>query len=159
MNLYFRLFLIFIRTLRKKHIPIDDLANSVSVRVLPNDLDLNMHVNNGRYLTFCDLTRVDLFIRSGLASLMIKNKWNPIIAEHSMEYIRPLNLFDKVEVSMKITHWDEKFFYCTHEFHKDEKLIAKGTSRALVISKQGSLSPEFILQEVDTYQMQKNPQR
>ncbi|MDC0434241.1 thioesterase family protein [bacterium] len=34
--------------------------------VLPNDLDLTMHMNNGRYLTICDFNRVDLFVRSGL---------------------------------------------------------------------------------------------
>ncbi|GAC28971.1 acyl-CoA thioesterase [Brumicola pallidula] len=51
---------------------------------MPNDLDVNMHVNNGRYLTLCDLTRVDFFVRSGIAGLMLKHKWSPIIAEHTM---------------------------------------------------------------------------
>src|SRR6185503_3961101 len=34
--------------------------SNLSLRVWPNDLDLNIHVNNGRYLTLMDLGRMDL---------------------------------------------------------------------------------------------------
>jgi acyl-CoA thioesterase FadM len=37
-------------------------------RVLPNDIDINGHMNNGRYLTMLDLRIVEYFIRVGLAS-------------------------------------------------------------------------------------------
>ncbi len=72
--------------------------NSLSLRVLPKDLDINLHMNNGRYLTLCDLTRVDMFMRSGLAKTMIKEKWRPIIAEHTMTYKKPLKLFQKYDL-------------------------------------------------------------
>jgi acyl-ACP thioesterase len=43
--------------------------------VLLNDLDLNLHMNNGRYLSMCDLGKIDVMIRSGTASIAIRRKW------------------------------------------------------------------------------------
>jgi len=155
MNLYFRLIMVVLKALRRATIYPDNLKNTVQVRMYPNDLDVNMHVNNGRYLTLCDLTRVDFFVRSGIAALMLKHKWNPIIAEHTMTYLRPIKVFSKIEIRMEITHFDEKFFYCSHHFYKGDKLMAHGTSKALVISKKGSLTPQFTLDQVAEYQADK----
>jgi len=155
MNLYFRLIMVVLKALRRATIYPDNLKNSIQVRMYPNDLDVNMHVNNGRYLTLCDLTRVDFFVRSGIAALMLKHKWNPIIAEHTMTYLRPIKVFSKIEIRMEITHFDEKFFYCSHHFYKGDKLMAHGTSKALVISKNGSLTPQFTLDQVAEYQANK----
>ena len=84
---------------------------------------------------------------------MVKNKWAPIIADHTMTYIKPLSLFDKIKVSMEITHWDEKYFYSNHYFFKKGIKVAEGTSKSLVISKgEGSLSPEFIVDSVNSHQ-------
>jgi hypothetical protein len=47
--------------------------------VLLNDLDLNLHMNNGRYLSVCDLGKIDVMIRSGTASIAIRRKWRPLI--------------------------------------------------------------------------------
>jgi hypothetical protein len=37
----------------------------ICLRVWPNDLDLNLHVNNGRYLALADLGRIHWFVRTG----------------------------------------------------------------------------------------------
>ncbi len=155
MNLYFRLIIIVLQALRRSVITPENLSNTISVRIMPNDLDINLHVNNGRYLTLCDLGRVDFFVRSGIAALMLKHKWSPIIAEHTMSYLRPIKVFSKVQIKMEITHYDEKFFYCTHHFYQKDKLMAQGTSKALVISKSGSLTPDYTLEQVANYQAKK----
>ena len=154
MNLYIRLFFIFFGARKRNRITTSNLVNEITTTVMPNDLDLNLHVNNGRYMTLCDFNRVDLFIRSGLASLMVKNKWAPIVAEHTMTYIKPLSLFDKIEVSMEITHWDEKYFYSKHCFYKKNIKVAEGTSKSLIISrKNGSLKPEYVVKQVESFQI------
>jgi len=153
MNLYLRLLLIIFRARRRNTLAPENLRNEIQTRVMPNDLDLNLHVNNGRYMTLCDFNRVDLFVRTGLARLMVKNGWAPIVAEHTMTYIKPLSVFDKIKVTMEITHWDEKFFYSTHEFYKHDKKIAEGTSKALVISKsEGRLTPDAVVESIKAYQ-------
>ena len=54
MNLYLRLILLLFRIQGLPRRGLFD-ASRVSFRVLPNDCDLNFHMNNGRYLTFMDL--------------------------------------------------------------------------------------------------------
>ena len=103
MNLYFRLLWVMLMARRRKVITEDNLNNEVTTTIMPNDLDLNLHVNNGRYMTLCDFNRVDLFVRSGLASIMIKNKLAPVVAEHTMTYIKPLRVFNRIRITMKLS--------------------------------------------------------
>lgn len=39
-------------------------TTKVSLRVWPNDLDVNLHVNNGRYLALADIGRMHWFVRA-----------------------------------------------------------------------------------------------
>lgn len=148
MNLYLRMLWLLIRSLFKPRMPIDDLSNNMTLRVLPNDIDLNLHMNNGRYLTICDLSRVDMFIRSGLARTMLQQGWIPVIAEHTMTYKRSLDLFQKYEVKMEVTGWDDKVFYMSHVFIKDGRVVAEGLSKGCVRSKQGVVPPEQVIETV-----------
>ena len=153
MNLYIRLLWVIFRAYKRNLITPENLQNEISTIVMPNDLDLNLHMNNGRYMTFCDFNRVDLFVRSGLAKLMFKNGWAPIVAHHTMSYLKPLAIFDRVKVTMEITHWDERYFYSNHVLYKRGNKIAEGTSNSLVISKkEGRLAPSDIVEHVKAYQ-------
>jgi acyl-CoA thioesterase FadM len=142
MNLIFRLCYVFILSLFRERISADNLVSQLSLRVMPNDLDINFHMNNGRYLTICDLNRVDLFIRSGLLKAMFKRGWIPLIAEHTMTYKKPLNMFEHFDVSLKVTRWDEKYFYMEHIFSNAERVVAEGTSKGCVYARGvGVVSP------------------
>ena len=153
MNLYFRLLWVLFRAYKRTVLTPENLKNEINTIVLPNDLDLNLHMNNGRYMTFCDFNRVDLFVRTGLAKLMVKNGWAPIVAHHTMTYLKPLSVFTRVKVTMEITHWDDKYFYSNHVFYKRGTKIAEGTSKSLVISKkEGRLAPAEIVEQVKSYQ-------
>ena len=113
MNLLLRLLYVLYLSRSRERLPLERAVSRLTLRVLPNDLDINMHMNNGRYLTICDLNRVDLFIRTGLLKSMRKRKWFPVIAEHTMAYKKSLHLFEKYDVTLEVTHWDEKYFHMT----------------------------------------------
>jgi acyl-CoA thioesterase FadM len=127
---------------------VEALTSTLSQRVLPNDLDLNLHMNNGRFLTICDLNRVDLFVRTGLLALMMKRGWAPIIVRHTMDYKKALRPFQKYEVSMTITHWDEKHFHATHQFIARGKVLAEGTSVAVILGREGVIPPAQVVEAV-----------
>jgi len=153
MNLYLRLIWVILNARRREVITEDNMGNEIVTTIMPNDLDLNLHVNNGRYMTLCDFNRVDLFVRSGLAAIMIKNKLAPIVAEHTMTYIKPLRVFSRIRITMQVTHWDEKYFYAVHKFYRGEQAVAEGTSKALVVSrKDGRLAPVQVVKMVNAYQ-------
>jgi acyl-CoA thioesterase FadM len=126
--------------------------------VLPNDLDINLHMNNGRYLTICDLNRLDFFIRTGLFATMMQKKWIAVVSEHTMNYKRALNLFNRFTVSMTLTSWDDKAFYMTHEFKAGHRIIAQGTSRGVIRGKEGVIAPEEVIRAVVAYRA-KHPKK
>jgi acyl-CoA thioesterase FadM len=135
MSLIFRMLYVLIAGMFRERLSPGNYVSKINLRVLPNDLDINMHMNNGRYLTICDLNRVDLFARSGLLKAMFRRGWIPVLAEHTMNYKRPLGLFDRYGVQMEVTHWDEKFFYMKHTFIKDGRIVAEGASKGCVYAR------------------------
>jgi acyl-ACP thioesterase len=54
MNLYLRLLWTLLRAPFKPRIVLGDTIE-LKLRVWPNDLDVNGHMNNGRYMTITDL--------------------------------------------------------------------------------------------------------
>ena len=150
MNLIFRMLWVIVRSYFLKRIEMDRVASTLSLHVLPNDIDINLHMNNGRYLTICDLNRVDVFARSGLLKAMFRRNWIPVIAEHTMTYKKPLNIFQRYEVSLEMVKWDEKYFYMTHTFTVADRVVAEGTSKGCVYARgKGVVSPADAIAAVE----------
>jgi acyl-CoA thioesterase FadM len=145
MSLILRMLYVFLLSRRRERLPLLGARSTLRLRVLPNDLDANLHMNNGRFLTICDLNRVDLFIRSGLMKLMMREGWRPIIAEHTMKYLKPLKPFQRYEVVMEVERADERAFYMTHTFLVDGQVAAEGTSVGVVRRKGGVVPPDEVM--------------
>ena len=136
MNLLFRLILVlFSGFMSKTRTSIMDV-HSVWFRVLPNDLDTNLHMNNGRYLTIMDLGRTDALIRSGLVKAIISEKWMPVIAGVSMIFRRSLAPFERYRLETRLIGWDEKWVYMEQTFiRKNGDLAARGYVKATFLKK------------------------
>jgi acyl-CoA thioesterase FadM len=106
MNLWLRLFwLLFSARLRPALILPGDTSR-LDFRVWPHDLDLSVHMNNGRYLTLMDLGRTDILIRSGLWRHVWRNKWTPIASAISIRFRRELRPFQKFQLETQLVCWE-----------------------------------------------------
>lgn len=142
MNLLARLFwILFTRRNTPQCAAFDTLR--VHSRVYPNDLDLNMHVNNGRYLTFADLGRVDWFFRSGAWGVARKKGYIPVIGDVNARFIRQLKAFDKFSVETRMLGWDDKWAFLEHKIlDSQERVAALIVVRGMFWSKKhGGLAP------------------
>jgi len=148
LNLILRMIGLLVASLFKTSLPVERPVNSLTLRVLPNDIDINLHMNNGRYLTICDLTRVDMFIRSGLAKTMINEKWMPVISEHTMKYKKALKVFQKYEIKMEVIDWDDRSFHMLHTFLVGNRVVAEGTSLGVIVGKTGVVPPIEVMNKV-----------
>jgi acyl-CoA thioesterase FadM len=120
----------------------------LNFHVLPNDLDVYGHMNNGRYLTIMDLGRIDLLLRSEIGQYALKRKWNPIIASSMMRYRRSLKVFQSYQLKTRIVAWDDKWFYIEQIFKRNEQEIATGFVKGLFVSAKGKVSTDLIFQGV-----------
>jgi acyl-CoA thioesterase FadM len=116
MNLYVRVLLVFLKAVFGQRIKGVLDPSIIRLRVLPNDLDFNMHMNNGRYLTMMDLGRFDLILRNGLMKLMLKKKSVPILGAAKIRYRLPLMPFQPYDLETRVVAWDEKWVFMEQRF-------------------------------------------
>jgi len=107
--------------------------NRSCFRVWPNDCDVNLHMNNGRYLTFMDLARVNLIVQIGLMRLLFRKRWAPIVAAAEMNFIRPIRPFSVFEIVSRVLTWDDKYFYIQQRFEVGGRLAAVGMIKGLFL--------------------------
>jgi acyl-CoA thioesterase FadM len=104
----------------------------IRLRVMPNDLDLNVHMNNGRYLSLMDLGRVDVMFHSGAFVLWFTKGWQPLVATSWCRHFKSLNVFQSFELHTRILGWDEKWIYFEQRFMRHGELYALGAVKALM---------------------------
>ena len=155
MNLYLRLILTILKALRAPRIlPGDSIE--LTLRVLPNDLDLNGHMNNGRYLTIVDLGLVTLFIRSGFARLCFAKGWRPMGGGSIAYFRRGLNLFQRYTLRLAPVGWDEFWSYIRFEFIRDGEICATGFMKGAAAGSRG-LVPNAEIYETLGYHLKSPP--
>lgn len=133
MNLLFRMLLLGVTSFKRGPLGLFD-ASELSFRVLPNDLDINGHMNNGRYLTLMDLGRTDLTMRAGLFSAMLKHRWMPVIAGVQIRFLRSLQPFQKYVLKSRVLGWDGPFFVMEQTFSSKGKVAAVALVRGVFLS-------------------------
>lgn len=132
MNLWFRLlWLLLTSPFRPRLSPPLDVSR-LSLRVLPNDLDVNLHMNNGRYLTLFDLGRFDMVLRMGLAQRARRNGWIPVLSAASVLFRRELRLFQRFELETAIVWWAGSQFVMEHRALTGGKGQKELAARALM---------------------------
>ena len=137
MNLYFRLIWTLLRAWRLPKLNIDETFER-TLRVLPNDIDINLHMNNGRYLTVADLMIIEYFARTGFLQVLMKQKWKPVVGGTIITYRKELKLGQKYRLRYRWVGCDDHWNYLSFEFLTlDGKVCATGYSKGAAISSSG----------------------
>ena len=121
----------------------------LSIRVWPNDLDLNIHMNNGRYLTLMDMGRMDMMLRTGAMKLWFGRGWQPMIATSMCRHFKALRCFQKFELQTRVIGWDEKWIYFEQRFISGGALYALGIVKAVMVNSQGPVPTQVLFKELN----------
>lgn len=144
MNLYLRLLILFIKARWKPPLNLMD-KSILNFYVLPSDLDINMHMNNGRFNSIMDLGRVDIMQRTGLLTLLRRKKWFGVVGSIHTRFRRPLKLFQAYELHSQIIYWDDKWTWIEHKMYSHNKLISSALVQTLIRKKGANVStPELL---------------
>jgi acyl-CoA thioesterase FadM len=137
MNLYLRLLWTLLRSSRLPRIEPGAWIER-RLRVLPNDLDINGHMNNGRYLTIVDLMLVEYFVRTGFAQAMMKAGWRPMSGGAFITYRKGLKPFQTYRLRFTLAGADEAWNYMRFEFvREDGALCAAGYMKGAAVGREG----------------------
>lgn len=140
MNLLLRLLWTLVRSRRRPPLGVLD-ESVIEFRVLPSDLDANLHMNNGRYLTLMDLGRLDLTARLGLVRLIVRERWAPVLGSAMIRFRRSLHPFDRYTLHTRILAWDQKWFYIEQRFERRGEVAAVAVVKGLFRGPAGTVPP------------------
>ncbi len=141
MNLYLRLVWTWLRARLLPPVRPGDTIE-LRLRVLPNDLDINGHMNNGRYMTIADLALIEYFVRSGFLPVALRNGWRPMLGGSIISYRKGLSPFASYTLRFTVQCWDEHWNYMRFEFVRDGRVHAVGHSKGAVVGRGGLVRNE-----------------
>jgi acyl-CoA thioesterase FadM len=139
MNLYVRLLWTLFRARFKPRITVGDTIE-LRLRVWPNDLDVNGHMNNGRYLTVTDLAIIEYFSRSGFLRVMLEKGWRPMIGGSMISFRRGLESFRAYTLRFSMLCWDERWSYMRFEFVHAGQTMAVGHAKGALVGRRGMIT-------------------
>ena len=147
MNLVFRLWWLRLRARRRGPLSVWDVART-PFRVLPTDLDLLFHMNNGKYLSILDLGQLAVLLRSGLWQALTERGWYPVVAGQTISYRRSLRLWQRFEVHTRVLGFDDRWGYIEQTFVVGMTVHAQAIVRSRFLKRSGGSVTHDELEEV-----------
>ncbi|MFC3300568.1 thioesterase [Arthrobacter agilis] len=144
MHLILRTLLQLFRSRRRSPLTMWE-PGSISLRVLPTDIDIAMHMNNGMYFSVFDLGRFDLMVRSGVWRRMRRRGWSPVAAGETISFRRSLTLGQKYSIETRVIGLDDRAIYFEHRTVADGEIYARAFIATRLVSKAGPVSNEDII--------------
>ncbi|WP_425259194.1 thioesterase family protein [Rubrivivax sp. RP6-9] len=137
MNLWLRLAWTLLRAWRLPRIA-PGATIERRMRVWPGDLDINGHMNNGRYLTIIDLMLVEYFVRSGFARVMLESGWRPMSGGAVITYRKGLMPGQRYLLRFALAGADHVWNYMRFEFQREDgTLCAAGYMKGAAVGRAG----------------------
>lgn len=146
MHLLLRTLMLLITSRRRPPLSIWG-SSSLPLRVLPTDIDIALHVNNGMYFSLMDLGRFDLMVRAGVWDRMRSRGWSPVVNLETITFRKSLQLWQAYTIESKIIGFDEKAIFFEQRMVADGEIYARAYIATRLVSKQGPVSNEEIFAE------------
>ncbi len=138
MHFFFRTLLKSLRARFRSPLGVWDVG-STPFRVLPTDLDVLRHMNNGVYLSILDIARIDLMQRSGMWSVLRQRGWYPVVVSETISFRRSLELWQRFDVQTRVLGYDAKAMYVEQRFVVGGEIFARAYIRARFLKRSGGI--------------------
>lgn len=138
---------------RKPRIGHYDVART-RFRTLPTDLDINRHMNNGKFFSIMDIARTDLTVRSGVWKIVRARGWYPVVVAETLSFRKSLALWQVFTIESRVLGFDDKAVVVEQRFvapGRDgvEEIYARGFVRARFLKKTGgTVSNEELVEAI-----------
>jgi acyl-CoA thioesterase FadM len=140
--------MVILRARRRSALHAQDVGR-LSLRVLPNDIDIALHLNNGVYFSLMDLGRFDLLVRAGIWAQLRKRGWYPVSASETITFRKSLRTWQRFVVETRMIGHDDRAVYVEQRFVVDGELYAKGFIKSRFLKRDGGIvTMEELLQLV-----------
>lgn len=144
---FIRFALEMVKVSRKRKLALGEVHQSSHI-CWPWDLDPWRELNNGRTLTLYDLGRLPMTWRTGLISLILRNRWTMTVAGASVRYRRRVGVFRRFAMQSAILGWDRRFFYFQQSMWLGGEAASSILVRMAVTDEDGILDPREVARQM-----------
>lgn len=141
MNLFFRRLWVFLRAQLSSKNGVFTNVFSLNFRVWLTDQDTFLHLTNSRYLSFSDLGRMNMLIRTGIWGLLRDESWELVVCSQTRTIARMLKSPQTFEMACQITGWTDDYLAICHRFQRGEKIHAEVNTLMTVQGSDGAAVP------------------
>lgn len=137
-------------------------VSRLHLRVLPTDVDLNVHLTNSRYPQLMDIGRMDMLVRSGTGQAMHKAGINPVLVESNLAFKRDLPLGVRFTLETRVVGRDRKALVIEQRFLVGDAVHAIGTVKMVCVRQGKVVEPtvlESLIEAPDADQVQGSERR
>jgi acyl-CoA thioesterase FadM len=138
MHMFFRTVFHMLRGRWASRLDIHDIGR-MTLRVMPTDLDVLNHVNNGVYLSLMDLGRMDLLVRSGAWSRFTQLGYYPVVASETITFRKSLQPWQKYSLETRVVGYDVKAVFIEQRFVVNGEIFAKAHISSRFLKKTGGV--------------------
>jgi acyl-CoA thioesterase FadM len=135
-NLIFRTILQWFRSRRAPKLHMHDVGRT-DFHVLPTDLDVLGHMNNGVYFSIMDLGRMDLMVRAGAWAQLSKLGYYPVASNETITFRKSLQPWQRFTLETKIAGYDDKAVFVEQRFVVKGEIYARAFMRGRFLKKSG----------------------
>jgi acyl-CoA thioesterase FadM len=131
--------------------------DQVQLTVLPNDLDLNIHLNNGRFLSIMDLGRTRLSIRTGLYDIAKTMGWgNGVVGGIAITYLKSLSVFQRYTLCTKLAGHYNGWLYIEQRFESRGQLVAAALVKVTFLKGGKRVSAQDLIEAMEVEEIGEN---
>ncbi len=116
----------------------------LAFRVMPADIDINLHMNNARYLAIMDLGRWDFVLRTGVWRHVLREKMQPVIGGAVIRFRRPLQPFQPFVLRTRQITWDERWLYLEQTIESGGQAVCTAQVRAAFVRGKAIVPPGMV---------------
>lgn len=130
---------------RSKVSPTDE--SILNFRVWLTDIDVAI-MNHAAMMTVMEMGRIDFMMRSGFFKLARRKKWYFPSRSISVQFLRPMKVFQKAQLITRLFHADERWIYIEQKIIRNQKEIAICVVKGTVKSGKETISSEILAKEL-----------
>ncbi|MCX7522617.1 thioesterase family protein [Microbacterium sp. STN6] len=138
MHMLFRTLLHMLASRFGPRLGLNEVA-STRFRVLPTDLDILKHMNNGVYLSIADIARFDMLIRNGVWKVFADRGWYPVVGSETITFRKSLMPWQRFSVESRIVGFDDKAVFVEQRFVVRGEIYAQAFIRGRFLKRAGGV--------------------
>lgn len=144
-----RLFRLALTMLRAKFRTKLNFAESsiLPFRVWLTDVDVRI-MNHATMMTVMEMGRIDYMVRTGFFASAMKNKWFYPAGAISVQFLRPLKVFQTAQVETRLFHMDENWLHIEHRIVRNGKVMALAILKGTIKKGRGRVPLSVIMDEL-----------